>query len=140
MPEQRTLAIIKPDVVEMRKQGVVLSRILEEGFRVVAMRQANLSRAEVEGFYAEHEGKPFFERLCKFMTSGPVVLLALQREDAVAHWRKVLGATDPEQAEEGTIRKQFGEMVSRNAGHGSDSEEAGQRECSYFFSDAELVG
>jgi len=140
MSEQRTLAIIKPDVVEMRKQGVVLSRILDEGFRVLAMRQVQLSRAEVEGFYAEHQGKYFFDRLCEFMTSGPVVVLALSRQDAVAHWRQVLGATDPEEAAEGTIRKQFGEKTSRNAGHGSDSEESGARECAYFFSGTELLG
>lgn len=133
MTVQRTLAIIKPDVVEKRKQGVVLQRILDEGFRVLAMRQARLSRADVEGFYAEHRGKPFFEELCGFMSRGPVVLLALEREDAVTRWRSVIGATNPANADAGTIRKELGSSVGENAVHGSDSEENGARECNYFF-------
>ncbi|NLE88330.1 MAG: nucleoside-diphosphate kinase [Myxococcales bacterium] len=133
MSVQRTLAIIKPDVVEKRQQGVVLQRILDEGFRVLAMRQARLSRQAVEGFYAVHRGKPFFDELCDFMSRGPVVLLALERENAVAHWRAVIGATNPANAEPGTIRKELGSSVGENAVHGSDSEENGARECDYFF-------
>lgn len=133
MSVQRTLAIIKPDVVEKRQQGVVLQRILDEGFRVLAMRQARLSRQAVEGFYAVHHGKPFFDELCDFMSRGPVVLLALERENAVAHWRAVIGATNPANAEPGTIRKELGSSVGENAVHGSDSEENGARECDYFF-------
>jgi nucleoside-diphosphate kinase len=133
MTVQRTLAIIKPDVVEKRKQGVVLQRILDEGFRVLAMRQAKLTRAQAEGFYAVHRGKPFFDELCGFMSRGPVVLLALERENAVAHWRAVIGATNPANADAGTIRKEHGSSVGENAVHGSDSEENGARECDYFF-------
>ncbi len=133
MSVQRTLAIIKPDVVEKRQQGVVLQRILDEGFRVLAMRQARLSREAAEGFYAVHRGKPFFDELCAFMSRGPVVLLALEREDAVARWRAVIGATNPANAEPGTIRKELGSSLGENAVHGSDSEENGALECDYFF-------
>lgn len=136
---QRTLAIIKPDVVSLKKQGVVIQRILDEGFSILAMRQASLSRREAEGFYAVHNGKPFFDELCEFMTEGPVVILALERPDAVAHWREVIGATNPSQAAEGTIRREFGEHVGRNAAHGSDSEENGSIECSYFFPGVDLL-
>ena len=107
MAVQRTLAIIKPDVVALRKQGVVLQRILDEGFTILAMRQVSLSQKEAEGFYAVHRERPFFSSLVEFMVSGPVVVLALERDDAVSHWRKVIGATNPAEADEGTIRKQF---------------------------------
>lgn len=133
MTVQRTLAIIKPDVVEKRKQGVVLQRILDENFQVLAMRQAKLTRAQAEGFYEVHRGKPFFDELCEFMSRGPVVLLALQRDNAVAHWRAVIGATNPANAEAGTLRKEYGSSLGENAVHGSDSEENGARECDYFF-------
>lgn len=139
MSKERTLAIIKPDVVAMKKQGVVLQRILDEGFDVLAMRQVHLSVREAEGFYAVHRARPFFASLCEFMARGPVVVLALERENAVAHWRKVIGATNPEVAEEGTIRKQFGKDVGENAVHGSDSPENGAIESNYFFSGTELV-
>ena len=102
MTIERTLCIIKPDAVEKRKQGAVLQRLLDEGFRVVAMRQAQLTRREAEGFYAVHRERPFYGELCTFMTRGPVVLLALERDDAVAHLRNVIGATDPAKAAEGT--------------------------------------
>lgn|SRR5690606_30626349 len=137
MTVQRTLAIIKPDVVEKRKQGLVLQRILDEGFQVLAMRQAHLTRKQAEGFYEVHRGRPFFDELCAFMSRGPVVLLALQRENAVAHWRSVIGATNPAQAEPGTIRRELGSSVGENAVHGSDSEENGIRECDYFFAGVE---
>jgi nucleoside-diphosphate kinase len=138
MSKQRTLAIIKPDVVEQRNQGLVLQRILAEGFQVLGMRQLRLRRIEAEGFYAVHQGKPFFDGLCDFMCSGPVVVLALTRDDAIDHWRAVIGATNPADAKEGTIRKQFGTVVSRNAVHGSDSQENGLVECGYFFPEFEL--
>lgn len=140
MAIQRTLAIIKPDVVAQKKQGVVLQRILDEGFRVLGMRQVHLSQIEAEGFYAVHRERPFFASLVEFMISGPVVVLALERQEAVAHWRKVIGATNPKDAEEGTIRKMFGQSVGENAAHGSDSEENGQIECSYFFAGTDLLG
>lgn len=139
MTVQRTLAIIKPDVVEKRKQGLVLQRILDEGFQVLAMRQAHLTRKQVEGFYEVHRGRPFFDELCAFMSRGPVILLALQRENAVAHWRSVIGATNPAQAAPGTIRRELGSSVGENAVHGSDSEENGIRECNYFFAGVEQV-
>ncbi len=139
MAVQRTLAIIKPDVVENRAQGTVIQRILDEGFDILAMRQTRLSRREAEGFYAVHRERPFFDELCTFMSRGPVVVLALQREDAVAHWRKVIGATNPADAEPGTIRAELGKSVGENATHGSDSEENGLIECGYFFSGIEQV-
>jgi nucleoside-diphosphate kinase len=136
---ERTLCIMKPDTLEKKAQGAVLSRILEEGFRVVAMRQVHLSRAQAEGFYAVHKERPFFDELCTFMTRGPVIVAALERDNAVQHWRDVIGATDPAKAAEGTIRKQFGSNVGENATHGSDSVENGRGECAYFFSGFELL-
>jgi nucleoside-diphosphate kinase len=135
---QRTLAIIKPDVVQLKKQGLVLQRILDEGFRVLAMEQRTLSLAEAEGFYAVHRERSFFDELCTFMSRGPVVILALERDDAVAHWRVVIGATNPAQATDGTLRKQFGQNVAENAVHGSDSPENGVSECGYFFAGSAL--
>jgi nucleoside-diphosphate kinase len=139
MEAQKTLAIIKPDVVEKRKQGVVLQRILDEGFEVLAMRQMQLSLKDAEGFYAVHKGKGFFDELCAFMSRGPVVVIALRRKDAVAHWRKVIGATNPANAEPGTIRKELGQSVGENAVHGSDSPENGALECGYFFAGVEQI-
>jgi nucleoside-diphosphate kinase len=139
MAVQRTLAIIKPDVVLQRKQGVVIQRILDEQFTILAMRQVQLSQKEAEGFYAVHRERPFFASLVEFMISGKVVILALERDDAVAHWRGVIGATNPAQAAEGTIRKQFGANVGENAVHGSDSEENGRLECDYFFPGTDLL-
>lgn len=139
MATERTLAIIKPDVIKMRKQGEVLQRILDEEFAVLAMRQVHLTLRQAQGFYAVHRDKPFFDELCAFMSSGPAIVLALQREDAVAHWRKVLGATNPEKADPGTIRKTYGASVGENAAHGSDSVENGVLECDYFFAGTELL-
>jgi len=139
MAVQRTLCIIKPDAVEKRKQGAILQRLLDEGFKVLALRQVRLSRPEAEGFYAVHKERPFFGELCTFMTRGPVVVIALERENAVQHYRDVIGATDPAKAAEGTIRKSYGTDVGENAVHGSDSEENGQIECGYFFRGLELL-
>ncbi|HEY2407312.1 MAG TPA: nucleoside-diphosphate kinase [Polyangiaceae bacterium] len=139
MAVERTLCIIKPDAVEKRKQGAILQRVLEEGFKVIAMRQAQLSRREAEGFYAVHRERPFFDELCTFMTRSPVVVIALERENAVQHWRTVIGATDPAKAVDGTIRKLFGANVGENAVHGSDSPENGRIETAYYFPGAELV-
>ncbi|MCH2107956.1 MAG: nucleoside-diphosphate kinase [Polyangiaceae bacterium] len=138
MARQQTLAMIKPDILQSKRQGALLQRILDEGFEVLAMKQLHLSQEQASGFYAEHQGKPFFENLCRFMTSGPLIVLALEREDAVRQWREVLGKTDPQEAAPGTIRQLFGSTVTINAAHGSDSVENGQRECHYFFSDLEL--
>jgi nucleoside-diphosphate kinase len=139
MAVQRTLCIIKPDAVEKRKQGAILQRLLDEGFRVLAMRQVHLSRSVAEGFYAVHRERPFFDELCTFMTRGPVVVVALERENAVQHYRDVIGATDPAKAAGNTIRKLYGTNVGENAVHGSDSEENGRVECGYFFSGYELI-
>ena len=139
MASQRTLCIIKPDAVEKRKQGAILQRLLDEGFKVVAMKQIHLSRRTAEGFYAVHRERPFFDELCTFMTRGPVVVVALERENAVQHYRDVIGATDPAKAAENTVRKLYGSNVGENAVHGSDSEENGRIECAYFFAGSELV-
>jgi nucleoside-diphosphate kinase len=138
MAIERTLCIIKPDAVEKHKSGAILQRVLEEGFKVLGMRQAQLSMREAEGFYAVHRERPFFKGLCEFMTRGPVVVVALEREDAVAHWRKVIGATDPAKADAGTIRKLYGQSLGENAVHGSDSVENGRIECAYYFRGSEL--
>jgi len=139
MTTQRTLCIIKPDAVERHKQGAIVQRLLEEGFRVLGMRQTVLSRRQVEGFYAVHKERPFFNELCTFMARGPVVLLALEREDAVQHLRNVIGATDPAKAAPGTVRKLYGSNVGENAVHGSDSDENGRIECAYYFAGMDLL-
>jgi nucleoside-diphosphate kinase len=138
MAIERTLCIIKPDAVEKRKSGAILQRVLEEGFTILSMRQQRLAQREAEGFYAVHRERPFFKDLCEFMTRGPVVLVALERDDAVAHWRKVIGATDPAKADAGTIRKLYGANLGENAVHGSDSVENGRIECSYYFAGSDL--
>lgn len=136
---QKTFAIIKPDAVAAGNAGNILALIERNGFKVLAMRMQRLSRAEAEGFYAVHRERPFFAELIEFMTEGPVVLLALEREDAVAKWREVMGATDPAKADEGTIRKLYGTNVGRNASHGSDSVENAAIELAWFFRASELV-
>jgi nucleoside-diphosphate kinase len=138
MATERTLCIIKPDAVEKRKSGAILQRLLDEGFNVLGMRQLQLSPREAQGFYAVHRERPFFKDLCEFMTRGPVVVLALERDNAVLHLRSVIGATDPAKAEANTIRKLYGGSVGENAVHGSDSVENGRVECSYYFQGSEL--
>lgn len=135
---EKTFAIIKPDAVAKGYTGDILSLINKEGFTLKAMRMARLSKDEAEGFYAVHKERPFFASLVTFMTEGPVVLLALERENAVAHWRKVMGATNPANAEPGTVRKLFAESIERNASHGSDSPENAAIELAYFFRSYEL--
>ena len=139
MAKERTLCIIKPDAVEKRKQGAIVQRLLDEGFTVLNLKQIQLTRAQAEGFYAVHKGKGFFDELCTFMTRGPVVVAALERENAVQHYRAVIGATDPAKAEPGTVRKLYGTNVGENAVHGSDSVENGRIECAYFFAGNELL-
>jgi nucleoside-diphosphate kinase len=139
MSLEKTLCIIKPDALEQRKQGAIVQRLLDEGFKILAMQQVHLSRRAAEGFYAVHRERPFFNELCTFMTRGPVVVLALSREDAVQHLRTVIGATDPAKAAAGTIRKLFGKNVGENAVHGSDSVENGALECGYYFPGMNLV-
>ncbi len=136
---ERTLAIIKPDAVAAGHAGKILDRILAEGFAVRAMKLVQLTQREAEGFYAVHAERPFFGELTEFMASGPCIPLVLERDDAVATWRTVIGATNPAQADEGTIRKLFATSMGENAVHGSDSAENGVKEGRYFFSEAEIV-
>lgn len=135
---ESTLCIIKPDAVSKKHHAQILQRIIDEEFEVVALRQEQLSKPVVEGFYAVHRERPFFGELVGYMTAGRVILVALQRREAVAHWRRVVGATDPRKAEQGTLRRQFGTDLTSNAVHGSDSPENGLRETAYFFTGAEL--
>ena len=139
MAGNRTLAIIKPDAFGAGKAGKILAHIEGAGFRVLAARVTHLSDAEAGEFYAVHRERPFYGSLTKFMTSGPCMPLVLEKEDAVAAFRKTIGATDPREAEEGTIRKLFAESKERNAIHASDSDENAERESRFFFSDTELL-
>ncbi len=138
MSIQRTLSIIKPDAVEARKAGAIIARLEEEGFAVKGMKRIHLTRAQAEGFYAEHKERGFFDELCTFMSRGPIVVMALEREDAIAKYREVIGATNPANAAEGTIRKLYGASVGENAVHGSDKPETAAREISYFFGGYEV--
>ncbi len=135
----RTFTIVKPDSVRKGNFGKVISRIEGEGFRILGLKKVSLSRAQAEGFYAVHRERPFFGSLVEYMTSGPVYVAALQRENAVAHLRQIMGATDPQKADAGTIRKDFGESIEQNAIHGSDSDENAKLEISFFFAESELV-
>ncbi len=135
---EKTFAIIKPDAVERNLIGAILKRIEEEGFKIIALRMTHLSRRQAEGFYYVHKERPFFGELTAYMSSGPAVLISLQRENAVAHWRKIMGATNPEEAEAGTIRKDFGVNIEKNATHGSDSQENADFETGYFFSKIQI--
>jgi len=136
---ERTLSIIKPDGVSQMVLGRVLSRLETEGFRIVALKVLHMSKAQAEGFYAVHRERPFFGSLTDFMSEGPCVPMVLERENAIAHLRGVMGATDPAKAEEGTIRKMFAENVERNIIHGSDSPESVATEIPYFFNALEMV-
>jgi nucleoside-diphosphate kinase len=136
---ERTLAIIKPDAVAAGHAGKILDRILAEGFAVRAMTLTQLTARQAEGFYAVHAERPFFGELTEFMASGPCIPMVLERDDAVAHWRTVIGATNPANAEEGTIRKQFATSMGENAVHGSDSPENGVKEGRFFFAEGEIV-
>ena len=136
---QRTLAIVKPDGVQNGVAGQVIARIEKEGFRIVAMRLHHLSRAEAEGFYAVHKERPFFKDLVAFMTSGPAVLMCLERENAIVHWREVMGATDPAKAAAGTIRKLYATNIEKNVSHGSDAVETAAFELGWFFRGCELT-
>jgi nucleoside-diphosphate kinase len=135
---QKTFSIIKPDAVSSGKAGKILSLLEDNGFRLVALRMLKLSRPQAEGFYAVHRERPFFESLVKFMTGGPVIVMALEREDAVKKLREVMGATNPANAAEGTVRKLYAESIERNAMHGSDAPETAEQELQYFFTTQEL--
>jgi nucleoside-diphosphate kinase len=136
---ERTLAICKPDSVSAGKAGAILARLEEEGFRIRGLKKLRLAADQAREFYAVHRERPFFEGLVKFMTEGPVIAAALERDDAVAHLRKTMGATDSRKADPGTIRSLHGTDIERNAIHGSDSGENATREIAFFFSGAELL-
>jgi nucleoside-diphosphate kinase len=140
MPTERTLSIIKPDATRRNLTGKINAMLEAAGLRIVAQKRLRLTRAQAEGFYAVHKERPFFNDLCTFMTSGPVVVQVLEGENAVARNREVMGATNPANAAEGTIRKAFAESIEANSVHGSDSAENAATEIAYFFSSCEIVG
>jgi len=140
MAVERTLSIVKPDAVEKGAIGAIVGRLESNGLKPVAMKMKRLTVAEAQGFYAEHQGKPFFNDLVAFMTSGPVVLMVLEGENAIQAYRTVMGTTNPANAAAGTLRKDFAESTQRNAVHGSDSPTSAAREVAYFFAATELCG
>ena len=140
MAASRTFSIIKPDATRRNLTGAVTKMLEDAGLRVVASRRIRMTRDQAEGFYAVHKDRPFFGDLCSFMTSGPVVVQVLEGEDAVKRNRDVMGATNPADADEGTIRKAFAESIEANSVHGSDSDENAQVEIDFFFKPEEIVG
>lgn len=140
MASERTLSIIKPDATRRDLTGQINARFEKAGLRIVAQKRIHLTRAQAEAFYAVHRERPFFDSLCSFMTSGPVVVQVLEGEQAVARNREVMGATDPAKADEGTIRKDFAESIEANSVHGSDAPETAVQEIAFFFSAIEIVG
>jgi nucleoside-diphosphate kinase len=135
----RTFTIIKPDSVRKGNFGKIISRIESEGFRVLGIKKVALAQRQAEAFYGVHRERPFFGSLVEYMTSGPVYVAALERDNAVAHLRQIMGATDPTKADAGTLRKDFGESIEQNAIHGSDSDENAKAEIAFFFAESELV-
>jgi nucleoside-diphosphate kinase len=136
---ERTLCIMKPDCVRKNLQGEVLARIQKAGFKVLGMKQLRLTKEEAGAFYAVHKGRPFYDGLVEFMTSGPCVPVALEKENAVADYRTLIGATDPKDAAEGTVRKLYADNKGENIVHGSDSAENGKIEVAFFFAESELI-
>ncbi len=136
---ERTLAMIKPEIVASNQAGAIIHRLENEGFRIIGMKMVRLTRAQAGEFYAVHRERPFYQSLIEYICSGRIIALVLERHDAVSYLRKVMGATDPAKAEPGTIRAEFGTNIEKNAIHGSDSPENAQKEISFFFSYAELV-
>ena len=139
MSVERTFAIIKPDAVGAGQAGEILAMVQAAGFKILALRMTRLTEAQAGGFYAVHKEKPFFGGLMKFMTEGPIIVMALEREDAIKKWRETMGATNPANAAEGTIRKRFAANVERNCVHGSDAPETAEQELRFFFSTSELL-
>ena len=140
MAGTRTFSIIKPDATERNLTGAINAKIEGAGLRIIAQKRIRLTQEQAEGFYAVHKERPFFNDLVSFMISGPVVVQALEGEDAIAKYREVMGATNPEDAAEGTIRKEFAESIEANSVHGSDAPETAAEEIPFFFSDDEIVG
>lgn len=139
MALQKTFAIIKPDALEKGIIGEICKRIEEANLKIVAMKMLHMNQSKAEGFYAVHKGKPFFESLIKFMTSGPCVAMCLEGEDAILKWRGTMGSTNPEDAKEGTIRRDFASSIEHNSVHGSDGPETAATEIAYFFENNEIV-
>jgi nucleoside-diphosphate kinase len=139
MAVETTLSIIKPNAVEGGNTGAIVARFEQEGFKILGLRMTQLTREQAEGFYAVHSERPFFADLVRFMTRSKVVLLVLQRENAISHYREVIGATDPSKAKEGTIRKLYGSSVEENAVHGSDAPETARFEIGWFFPGHEVA-
>jgi nucleoside-diphosphate kinase len=137
--KERTFSIIKPDAVAAGQSGEILARIEKAGFRLLAVRMRHLTRTEAEGFYHVHRERPFFASLCTFMSSGPCITLVLERDDAIARLREIMGATDPAKAAAGTIRKDFASSIEANCIHGSDAAETARFEIGYFFPGIELL-
>ncbi len=136
---ERTFAIIKPDAVARHLVGDIVKRIEASGLKIIGMRLLQMSRAQAETFYDVHKERPFYNSLCDYMTSGPVVVMALEGEGAIKRWRDLMGATDPAKAEPGTIRRDFGQNVEQNATHGSDAPATAARELAFFFRTSELI-
>ncbi len=130
---EKTLAIIKPDAVKKRVIGRIIQRIEDEGFNILGLKMVKLSQEEAKKFYAVHKDKPFYDSLTEFMSSGPIVVLLLEGEQAIKHWREVMGATNPAEARPGTLRREFGFSIERNAVHGSDSPQTAETEIKFFF-------
>ncbi len=135
---QRTFSIIKPDAVRKGHAGAILAEITKAGFKIISLKKINLSKPQAEGFYHVHSARPFFGELCEFMSSGPIIPMVLEKDNAIADLRKLMGATDPAKAEDGTIRKQFAASIGENAIHGSDAEDTAAFEIGYFFAGLEL--
>ena len=140
MATEKTFAIIKPDACSRNIAGKILSKIEENGFQVVAMKKLWMTKKQAGGFYAVHRGKPFFDSLTDYMSSGPCIVLVLRKENAIAAWRTLMGATNPANAAPGTVRKEYAESLERNSVHGSDAPETAAYEIPYFFSALELFG
>lgn len=136
---QKTLAIIKPDIVSRRISGKIISKIEEDGFNIIAMKKLWLTKEQAEHFYAVHKDKPFFGSLAAIMSSGPCIVMVLEKIDAILSWRRLMGATNPAQAEDGTIRKEFAIDIEKNSVHGSDATETAKFEINYFFSELEFT-
>ncbi|MCX7738517.1 MAG: nucleoside-diphosphate kinase [Hydrogenothermaceae bacterium] len=137
---ERTLVLVKPDAVRKNVSGKIISRFEEEGFRIVALKKLKLTKEQAGRFYIVHKERSFYDELCEFMSSGPIVAMVLEGENAISRVRQILGATDPAKAEEGTLRKLYGSNMGENAVHGSDSVESANYEIPFFFSGLELVG
>lgn len=136
----KTFAIIKPDAIKNQYTGLIYDRIIKSGFLVLGAKLLKMTKKQAEGFYSIHKDKPFYDELTTFMSSGPCMVLALEKENAVENWRKIIGSTNPREAEDGTIRKNFAHSLGENAVHGSDSDENAEKEIAFFFSNSEVIG